>query len=138
MSLLKLILCLVLDTHNPLDFTERVDMIEINTKVTKNGSELHKQLIFYERIPSTGEYRVRDWVLLDDDAPSQMYPMKNSGDMYECYIRQRNTKKYLTKIESPLLKETTTTYDPEVLDKIKLPEQFRLALIDFWARFKSE
>ncbi len=52
--------------HDMGHVSESVDLIELNHFYDRQGRHVYDQVIFYERLASTGQYRVRAWCLVED------------------------------------------------------------------------
>jgi len=75
--LLILSICGLTGGRPPL--SQSVDLIELNHKYAKEGKHTFSQVIFYERVPATGKYRVRDWVLVETQESLDRIPVLRNG-----------------------------------------------------------
>jgi hypothetical protein len=115
--------------HDMGHVSESVDMIELNHFFDRQGRHVYDQVIFYERLASTGQFRVRAWCLVEDRESLNRRPVWNAiTDQYHVDWLDSD-QAILRSIRSPLFRETWTQYDPERLDKKHLEERYRLALI---------
>jgi hypothetical protein len=103
---------------------EHADLIEMNHKYHESGKPAFTQVIFWERHPGNGKYRVRDWFLVDDREQLCGIPMKRSG-IYESHFIKEG---YYYIVRSPLYRESWTMYDPEAQDADKHPKNMRRLL----------
>lgn len=103
---------------------EHADLIEMNHKYHETGNHGFTQIIFWERHPGNGKYRVRDWFLVDDREQLCGIPMKRSG-IYESHFIKEG---YYYIVRSPLCRESWTMHDPEVKDADKHPKNLRRLL----------
>lgn len=103
---------------------ESVDLIELNHKHDRTGKHTFSQVIFWERHPGNGKYRVRDWFLVDDRESLSGYPVKRNDRWESWFVKEGKTHR----ITSPIFKESWTMYDPEVEDKRKWPGDARKKL----------
>ncbi len=95
-----------------------VDLLELNHYHDAKGVHVYDQVIFWERIPGNGKYRVQDWVLVEDQDYFNRRPRTRTPGVYEV-IWHVNGK--LLVITSPMLKESWTQVDPERRDQLKWP-----------------
>lgn len=102
-----------------------VDMIELNHFYTRQGQHVFDQVIFWERINATGEYRVRGWILTEERESLNRVPYKDLDGMTRVDFKDNG---YVSTIKSPLFKESWGFDDPEKKDKTKLDPKYRLAL----------
>jgi hypothetical protein len=109
--------------------SESVDLIELNHFYDKMGQIIYDQVIFYEKAPENGRFRVRAWCLADDREHPNRRPVKSETTGFY-HVDWRDTDaKLLRHIKSRLLRETWTQADPEREDKKQLHESLRRSLI---------
>lgn len=106
---------------------EYVDMIELNHYFNGKAQHVYSQVIFYERLAANGHFHVRGWALIEMRESLNRLPQYDPIADKVVVDMITSDGKY-TRLESRLFKETWTQYDPERLDKDKLPEQYRLRL----------
>lgn len=96
----------------------RVDLIELNHFHGEKGSHVYDQVIFWERIPATGKYRVQDWCLVEDQDVFHRRPRSYTPGVHTVawFVNGK-----LLVVTSPLLKESWTQKDPEREDGKKWP-----------------
>ena len=96
----------------------RVDLIELNHYHDTQGIHVYDQIIFWERIPGNGKYRVQDWVLVEDQDTFHRRPRSYTPGVHT--VAWLVNGKLLV-VTSPLLKESWTQHDPERRDQAKWP-----------------
>ena len=96
----------------------RVDLIELNHFYAQGGDHVFDQVIFWERAPGTGKYRVQDWVLVEDQDVFHRRPRSYVPGVHTVawFVNGK-----LLVVTSPLLKESWTQIDPERRDQEKWP-----------------
>jgi hypothetical protein len=104
--------------------TQSVDLVELNHKYGPNGSHTFSQVIFWERVPENGKYRVRDWVLVETQETLNRIPILQNGVYETCFIRDG----IYYHVRSNLFRESWTMHDPEALDAMKWPKDQRRPL----------
>ena len=115
---------------------ECVDLIELNHNFDKNGKHTFSQVIFYERLPHNGLYRVRDWVLVDERESLCAIPVNRNGLYHSAFIKEGIF--YL--VRSPLFRESWTHIDPELEDGRVYPKHTRRLLrrLEYVPKSESE
>jgi hypothetical protein len=103
---------------------ECVDLIELNHKYAPDGKHTFSQVIFYERLPYNGKYRVRDWVLVDDRESLNAIPIEQNGVYVSTFVRSGN----LYIVRSRMRRESWTQTDPEIEDARIYPKNTRRPL----------
>lgn len=103
---------------------EHCDLIELNHKYAKDGKHTFTQVIFWERLPQNGKYRVRDWVISDDRESLNAVPVSRNG-FYESHFVKNGIYYH---VRSPLFKQSWTMNDPEVEDGKTHPKHMRVPL----------
>jgi hypothetical protein len=105
---------------------ERVDLVEINHFHDEQARLVFDQIIFYEWSPTERRYHIRDWRLLKTAA---QVPLRNwrDGDFVAVWhdFKQGNV---LRTVRVPVVRETWTQYDPELVEREYLSEEKRRPL----------
>jgi len=106
----------VLDDH--------VDLIEVNHHYDENGWLVMDQVIFYQWCATKSRYRVRDWRPLKSftQVPTKDF---RTGKYITTWKDGRNYRR----ITADQFRETWTAYDPELIDSLQSPKQYRKTLI---------
>lgn len=104
----------------------QVDLIELSHFWDEQGRLVFSQLILWSLYPD-GKYHVRDWRMVK----GKFVPQKR-GDLWTC--RWNLTKDIPLAqgkwtVVAPLFRETTTTVDPEVVDRKELPQEKRIPVV---------
>jgi hypothetical protein len=111
---------------NPADgpvISDRVDLIEVNHFYNEQGNLVFDQIIFYDWFPAESAYHVRAWRLLK--SPSQ-FP---SFDVVrQEYVSLWHDGELLRRVHSDAFRESWTQYDPELLERNRLPKEHRREL----------
>jgi hypothetical protein len=137
-----LILALSLTAVVPVEtiVSERCDLIEVNHFYSPEGHKILTQLIFYDWHVETlgwleGWYEVRDWRLVrrktvekehDKDHMESMLPVLDHTGLYHA---RWSDNKELREVSAPVVRETWTQYDPELIDRSRLPVNARRGLL---------
>ncbi|MEW4565388.1 hypothetical protein AB1K70_22875 [Bremerella sp. JC770] len=102
---------------------DRVDLVEINHLYDLQGRLVINQLIFYQWDSASQRFQVRAWRLLktDDQLPRKSW----NQDQFICHWRDMNVDR---KVYADNVRETWTTYDPEVLERNMFPIEQRSEL----------
>ena len=103
---------------------EHVDLIELNHKFDKNAKHTFSQVIFYERLPQNGLYRVRDWVLVDDRESLSAVPVNRNGLYCSAFVKEC----VFYHVRSPVFRQSWTQTDPELEDSRVYPKHTRRLL----------
>lgn len=115
---------------------QRVDLIELNHKYGENGQHVFDQVIFWERHPGSGKYRVLDWRMVEDAIYFSRRPkLDQSGSMYA--VTWSEGGDYFD-VRSRIFRESWTQTDPEVLDKKVWPDSCRAKLQTKYGRQKAQ
>lgn len=122
--ILLLILFLDVRIAHEQPICESVDLIELNHKYATDGKHTFSQVIFWERIPQNGKYRVRDWVIVDDRESLNAIPIKQNA-LYESQFVKNGIYYH---VRSRGFRESWTTKDPEVEDGRLHPKHLRKLL----------
>lgn len=104
--------------------TQSTDMVELNHKYSEQGNHTFSQVIFWERIPATGKYRVRDWVLVEMQESLNRIPIRRNGVWETAFVRDG----IYYDVRSNLFRESWTQTDPEIEDAKKWPKDQRRPL----------
>lgn len=110
---------------------ERVDLIEVNHFFDEHGKLVFDQVIFYDWCDDQARYNVRAWRLLKK--PSQL-PKRNwnSGD----YVAIWHDGELLREVRAPVMRETWTQHDPELIEREYLAKEKRVELFKIVAARK--
>lgn len=103
--------------------SDRVDMMEVNHFYDEKGKLVFNQIIFFDWSAPDSRYMVRDWKLVK--SKSQM-PVKDTrtGD----YVIVWYDGDLLRVVRCPLIRETWTQHDPELIEREYLPKERRAML----------
>ena len=106
--------------------SDTVDLIEWNHYYNEHGKLVFQQLIFYDWSTADCHYHVRAWRLLK--RPAQL-PHRNwkLGD-YVAIWHDRQGGNVLRKVRAKTIRHTWTQYDPEVDERVFLPQKRRREL----------
>lgn len=119
------VMLLAILSNSWLPFSEpvevRVSLIELNHKYDDRGKHTFTQAIFWERQPCNGQYRVRDWVIVDCRESLSGIPVQRNG-VYESAFVKNNV---FFRVRSPLCRESWTHVDPEIEDSKSHPSHVR-------------
>jgi hypothetical protein len=103
-----------------------VDLVEVNHFFDERGCLVFDQIIFYDWCPQQCRYQVRDWRLLK--RPSQV-PLRNWRDgNFVSIWHDFKERDVLRRVNSQMVRETWTQYDPELVEREFLPEDKRKEL----------
>ena len=108
---------------------ESVDCIELNHFHDQKGKLVYDQVIFYERAPETGRFRVRAWCLVEDREVLDRRPVKNEETGVYRVDWFDSDKRVKRKITSRMFRESWTQLDPERENKKVHDERLRRCLI---------
>lgn len=122
------------DARSSLVAKEHVDLIELNHFYDELGRHVYDQVIFYEWAPDTCEHYVRAWCLVDPKETPNCTPRQNHRDQ-RWHVRWFDRdNRVVREVDSLHFRESSTQTDPERLNKKKLDEKLRVALIQVPAR----
>lgn len=108
---------------------ETTSLIELNHQYDLKGAAVFDQIIFWERLPETGKYRVRAWTLTDYDNKEKRLALDiNKSDHIYTVTYFDVDEKANRKITSRLFRESWTQKDPEREDKKLYDEKTRVGL----------
>lgn len=106
---------------------DRVDLIELNHFYDDKGKLVFDQWIFYDWRGRTSEFVVVAWRLSKDTNFS--FPVKSyKTRQYVFLFHDRKSNGLLRRVTSPCYRETWTQYDPELVNREKLPQEQRRGL----------
>ena len=123
---LVLSLCAFVWFDDPSDqpvFRDRVDLMEVNHFYDERGKLVFNQIIYYDWSEERCRYMVRDWKLLKT---SSQVPLKDWQS--DEYVAVWYDGDLLRVVRCPLLHETWTQYDPELVEREFLPKDRRALL----------
>ena len=110
---------------------ENVDLIELNHFYDQTAKHVYDQVIIYEWIESQGCFRVRAWFLVENDGSLERIPrFRRSNQRWEMRWRDKETD-LQRQISSRHFRESWSQIDPEQIDRKKVGERYRTALIRF-------
>jgi len=111
---------------NPPDvaIADYVDVIEINHYYDEQGKLVFDQLLFFEWSPAESCYHLRAWRLVKTRSH---IPQKDwvRGD----YVATFHDGDSLRTVRAKVLRETWTQYDPELIERERLPKERRRELV---------
>lgn len=126
LSLIATLLCLNSEPANDVDYIHEIrGYVEINVFVSnindiKNTFTL-KQVLIKKWIPQLDGHHVVHWFLIDRDYEPFVSRLPNGK--HKIIIRNQKVQRFIIICDS--IRYTTTQYDPEVLDREKLPSEKR-------------
>jgi hypothetical protein len=102
---------------------DQVDCIEVNHFFDEHGKRVFDQCIFYDWDSDAGRYQVRAWRLLKTQ---DQWPLKDHrrGD----YVAVWMDGDTLREVRAAAVRETFSTYDPELAEREFLPKEQRREL----------
>jgi len=104
--------------------TQSVHITELNHRYSPEGKHIFSQVIFWERVPATGKYRVRDWVLVEMQESLNRIPIRRNDVWETSFVRDG----VYYDVRSNLFRESWTQTDPEAEDAKKWPKDQRRPL----------
>lgn len=108
---------------------EHVDLIELNHFYDQQGRHVYDQVIFYERCPDTGKFKVRAWCLVEDRETLSRRPIRDlESNLYQVNWFDSD-QRLLRKITSRMYRESWTQVDPERANKRIVDERLRTSLV---------
>lgn len=117
---------------NPLKsnvLEENTSLIELNHQYNLDGTPLFDQIIFWEKLPETGKYRIRAWTMADYDKKEKRFALNiNDSDHIYTVTYFDTDERVNRKIISRLFRESFTQKDPEREDKLLYDERTRVGL----------
>ena len=146
-------ICLLLITLLPIDqeIEEHVDRIELNHFYSGDGKLVFDQVIFWDWNQSLARYEIRDWRLIKDcryvddtrkqqwdtehpdgppyvpeSRPVHAWPRSRSGRPLCDWFDEKSHKP--RRVTADVLIESWTDFDPELIDREKLPQENRRGL----------
>lgn len=104
--------------------SQRVDLIELNHFIDKDGREIFRQVLFYDWSVTHRRYVVRAWRLVKDES---LLPRRRwDPGVYECLWHDDGL---LRRITAPVFRETWSQQDPERVNRQLLAEEARNPLL---------
>jgi hypothetical protein len=100
-----------------------VDRIELNHYSSATGDHVFDQLIFYDWSNQRKRFDVREWRLVKDES---MVPRRCRDGWRVVFYDGGIPREVMAKS----MQETFTSYDPETLERDRLPQDQRLPLFD--------
>ena len=115
---------------SPTTSKVQVDLIEVNHFKNSMGKILFTQVLFWSTYPD-GKLHIRDWRLVKT---SGILPKKN-GNVWVSLVKPKRKKKGSKGsesifVEAPAYRETTTTFDPELEDRLEVGQPDRIPLLN--------
>ncbi len=108
---------------------ERVDLIEVNHFIDREGREVFRQVLFYDWSASHRQYHVRAWRLIKNESQLPRRTWNPPG-----YLCVWNDEGILREVTASTFRETWTQHDPERANRKHLPEDRRVPLGAIGAR----
>lgn len=102
---------------------DRVDLMEVNHFYDEKGKLVFNQIIFFEWADEHGRYMVRDWKLLKTNAQLPIKDWKTKE-----YVSVWYDGDLLRVVRCPMVRESWTQYDPELVEREFLPKEHRALL----------
>ena len=101
-----------------------IELVEINHFYDDQGRLVFDQVIFYEWESYPGNrYQVVAWRLLKHNAQIPTYNYQTG--LYETIWHDGDV---LRRVRTKVVRETWTQYDPEILERERLPKEYRREL----------
>lgn len=105
---------------------DRVDLVELNHFYDEQARKVFDQILFYDWNEAHSRYQVADWRLVKYQNQVPTYDWKRRK--YVAVWRDAKNRNQLRRTVSDLFRETTTQYDPELIDCTLLPKELRREL----------
>jgi hypothetical protein len=102
---------------------ESCDLIEVNHFHDEQGRLVFDQVIFYDWRAAENRYAIRAWRLVKNPSQLPQRDWKLGG-----YASVWHDGGVLRRVSAPVLRETSTQYDPEALDREFIPKENRREL----------
>ncbi len=130
-----LLLCAILVSHDRVADvpTDRVDLIEVNHCYDQRGRLVFDQVLFYHWSSTDRRFHVRDWRLLKH--PGQLPHKMLGGTDYVAIWLDGDV---VRRVVAPSVRETWTQYDPEVVERDRLPKEARRKLQAYFPRVPGD
>lgn len=124
----KCVICLavsgVFSSKLPYD---RVDLIELNHRLTDTHEQSYRQIILWEWSPDYRRFEVVAWWLLQEQTPHLPVRLKN-GQWSITWCD--SNRKAMREARANHFRETTTHYDPERMNALLVADSQRAMLIN--------
>lgn len=101
-----------------------VDLVEVNHVHDQRGKRMYSQALFYDWLPRRGEYQVRAWRLLKDEADRPERDFQR-GDWVMIFTEGSR----LREVRAAVYRESWTQYDREQAERDRLPKDYRPGLL---------
>lgn len=102
----------------------QVDLVEVNHMYDDQGRLVFDQIIYYDWYRLDNRYHVRDWRLIK--SPSQIPSKVHGAGYYQSVWRDGDT---IRQIRTKIVRETWTTFDPEIEERSLCPKEHRKLLM---------
>lgn len=109
----------------PLGSTAHVDVIELNEQYDARLGRSWRQVIFWSRYPD-GQLHIREWKITANSRTKDFH-IDRSHRFYCTCTYTFNGIPY--RVDAPTFRETKTTEDPDLMDRMILP---KLERRDLW------
>jgi len=116
--MIYILLSIVLSTARPI----HVDRIELNHYHDANCEPVFSQLIFYTWSSQRKRFDVNEWRLKKDES---MVPVQKRGK----YFMRWHDDGIMREVVTGSFRETWTQYDPETLERDRLPQDQRVEIL---------
>lgn len=108
----------------PLRSTAYVDVIELNQQYDSRMGGSWQQVIFWSRYPD-GKLHIREWRMIGNSRTKDLQLDHSRRSRCAC---SWSTDGVPFRVEAPTFRETKTSGDPDVLDRVELPKPDRQPL----------
>jgi hypothetical protein len=108
----------------PLGTTARVDVIELNEQYSVQLGQKWQQVIFWSRYPD-GQLHIREWKITRNSLTKDFQLDHSRRSLCTCSFTFDGIP---FRVEAPTFRESKTSSDPELLDRITLPKTERQPL----------
>ena len=105
--------------------SDRVDLVEVNHCYNKQGDFQFDQVIYWQWCDETDEYHVAAWRWLKSTDQVPQPDWKRGG-----YVALWHDGDLLRQVRTEKVWETWTCYDPELHDRLAVPQHRRRGLSD--------
>lgn len=99
---------------------DHVDLIEVNHFFDEHGKLVFDQVLYFDWSTTECRYHVRAWRLLKSPAQIPRRDVQRGG-----YVAIWNDGGALREVRAPVVRETWTQYDPELVEREYLPKERR-------------
>lgn len=107
-----------------LGSTAHVDVIELNEQYDARLGRSWQQVIFWSRYPD-GQLHIREWKITANSLTKDFHIDRSHHSQCSCSYTFDGIP---FRVDAPILRETKTKEDPELLDRILLPKPDRRPL----------